>query len=359
MRKFKPEPLHRIGCSLFEAAGVTAADASTVVDHLVESSLFGHDSHGTIRFYEYVNKILDGDFNPQGRPDIVRAHGSTAVVDGGGALGQVGANLAIDLAVEKAREYGVGAVSLRNTCHIGRIGAYPLKAARQGFLGLACVNAGRLGYQIAPFGGIDGKISTNPLAFAAPRPDSEPFLMDITTSITAEGKIRLARNRGQRLPEGWIIDQEGRPSTDPEVMYGEKIGAILPLGGPSGHKGYAMGLQMEIMGGILSEEGCANGSRIFTSNGVLFTVYDPLSFIDQETYDREMKDLVSHVKSSRLQTGFDEILIPGELEFRNAAKRSEEGIPIDDKTWEQIGEVARKVGLDPQPWEGEAVGKAR
>ncbi len=356
MRHFKPDPLHRIGCTLFEAAGLSPADASTVIDHLVESSLFGHDSHGTIRFYEYINKILDGHFNPEGRPSILRERSSTAVVDGGGALGQVGANFAIDLAIAKAREHGVGAVSLKNTSHIGRIGAYPLKAAREGLLGLACVNGGRLGYQIAPFGGIDGRISTNPLAFAAPRPNSEPFLMDITTSITAEGKIRLARNRGQRLPDGWIIDQEGRPSTDPEVMYGESIGAILPLGGPSGHKGYAMGLQMEIMGGILSGEGCADGTRIFTSNGVLFTVYDPLCFTDQETYDREMRDLVSHVKSSRLQTGFNEILIPGDMEFRSAAERGEDGIPIDDKTWEQICEVARKVGLDPQPWEEAAVG---
>ena len=229
MPRFKCDVLHTIGCSLFEAAGASAADVSTVVDHLVESCLLGHDGHGTLRYYEYVEKILEGKFDPKGQPRVVQERGCTAVVDGGGGFGQVGGRLAIDLAMAKAGEHGVGAVALRNAGHVGRAGAYPLAAAQQGFIALAFVNAGRMGRQIAPFGGIDGKLSTNPLAFAAPRANSEPIVMDMTTSVVAEGKIRMARNKGERVPEGWIIDHSGRPTTDPEDYLGEPPGAMLPL----------------------------------------------------------------------------------------------------------------------------------
>src|SRR5437764_8950885 len=198
--------LRALGMELFTAAGCQPEDARAVVDHLVDSSLFGHDSHGTIRFYEYLRRIREGAFRTDARPAIVQETPCTAVVDGGGALGQIGGAYATELAIRKAREHGVAAVTLRNCSHIGRVGAYPLLAAREGMLGLAFVNAGRLGYQIAPFGGIDGRLSTNPVAFAAPRRGADPIMLDMTTSVVAEGKIRLAINQGKSVPEGWIID---------------------------------------------------------------------------------------------------------------------------------------------------------
>ena len=169
MPRFTPEKLRIIGYELLEAAGCSEEDSRAVVDHLVESNLFGHDSHGAIRFYEYAAAIREGRFKPSAQPEVVRDHPTVAVVDAGGAMGQVGATFATRLAIEKAKQYGVGTVALRNTSHIGRVGAYPLMAAREGFVGQIFVNAGHLGYQIAPFGGIEGKLSTNPLAFAAPR----------------------------------------------------------------------------------------------------------------------------------------------------------------------------------------------
>ncbi|MSR82910.1 MAG: Ldh family oxidoreductase [Candidatus Latescibacteria bacterium] len=351
MPNFRPQDLRQLGYDLFEKCGCSAEDACTVTDHLVDSSLYGHDSHGTIRYYEYVNQIREGRFNPRGTPQIVQEKACTAVVDGGGALGQVGAAFAARLAMSKAREKGVGVVALRNTAHVGRAGAYPLMAAREGLLGLAFVNAGKLGRQIAPYGGLDGKLSTNPIAFAAPRRNADPVMVDMTTSVVAEGKVRVYQNRGHQLPEGWIIDHQGQPATDPRAYTGKPPGAILPLGGVVGYKGYCLSFVVEILGGALSGEGCAAGERIMHSNGVLLTVYDLEQFTDLDSYYDELEILIGHVHTSRIDPRVGEILVPGEPEFRSARRREVEGIPVDDTTWSRICEAAKSVGLDPAPWE--------
>lgn len=352
--RFKPETLRRIGYTLFETAGCTLEDARAVVDHLVESNLFGHDSHGAIRFYEYARAIYEGRFQPRAAPEVVRDSPCAAVVDARGSLGQVGATFATHLAMEKAREHGIATVGLRNTSHIGRVGAYPLIAARAGLIGQIFVNAGHLGYQIAPFGGIDGKLSTNPIAFAAPRRGADPILVDMTTSIVAEGKVRIAINRGEEVPEGWLIDGEGNPTTDPNDFKADPPGAILPLGGRAGHKGYGMSMMVELLGGALSGQGCAAGERAMISNGVLLTVYHIEHFVDLDAYYDEVEALIRHVKSSRLTPGFEEILVPGEPEFRSARRREAEGIEVDERTWETICEAARDFGLNLERWEGDA-----
>lgn len=352
MPVISPEKLHRIGCEVLEAAGCTADDARSVVDHLVDSNLFGHDSHGAIRLPEYVKAIKDeGRFKARADVRIVRESPCTAVVDNGGALGQVGGSFAMRLAMEKARNHGTATVSLRRTSHVGRVGAYPLMAAREGLIGLAFVNAGRFGRQIPPFGGIDGRISTNPIAFSAPRRNADPVLVDLTTSVVAEGKVRVAANKGVRVPEGWLIDHEGNPTTDPTVIKGPPPnGAILPMGGIVAHKGYSLGVLVEILGGTLSGQGCAQGEQIVESNGVLFTVYDISFFSDLDWYYEEVEGMIQHVKASRTAPGFDEILLPGEPEFRLAATRRQEGISIDDTTWRQIEEAGIRVGLNPENW---------
>lgn len=349
--RFRPEMLHEIGYELFVAAGCSPEASRAVVDHLVESNLFGHDSHGVLRYYEYTQAIREGRFQPRAQPEIVQEHACGAVVDGHGALGQVGATLATHLAIRKAAEQGVATVALRNTSHIGRAGAYPLLAARRGMMAQILVNAGRLGYQVAPFGGIDGRLSTSPLAFAAPRRESPPILLDMTTSIAAEGKVRLALNRGDPVPEGWIIDADGNPSTDPVDFKGEPPGAMLPLGGSAGHKGYGLSLMVELLGGALSGQGCAAGERSLVSNGVLITVYSIPHFTDLDAYYDEVEALVRHVKSSRPAPGFKEILLPGEPEFRTARSRELEGIPVDDTTWSRIQAELRHFGVDPKRWE--------
>ena len=351
MPNILPGRLREVGFQLFEASGCTAEDARAVVEHLVESNLFGHDSHGAIRYYEYTRAIREGRFQPRAVPEVVRDKPSTAVVDAGGALGQVGATFAMNLAIEKARHNGLATVTLRNTSHVGRAGAYPLMAARhKNMIGLAFVNAGRLGYQIAPFGGLEGRLSTNPIAFAAPRPEADPILVDMTTSVVAEGKVRVAINQGVHVPDGWLIDAHGNPTTDPNDFRADPPGAILPMGGVVAHKGYSLSFVVELLGGALSGEGCAAGSRTMHSNGVLFTVYNIEHFTELSTYYLEVEDLLKHVKSSRLAPGFKEILAPGEPEFRSAQRKESAGIEIDETTWAMICQEGRILGLDPDSW---------
>ncbi|MAE65762.1 MAG: dehydrogenase, partial [Phycisphaeraceae bacterium] len=255
MPAFSPEQLTRVGCEIFEAAGCRPEDARAVVDHLVESNLFGHDSHGAIRFHEYAVGLRTGLYQADTAPKILRDAPCSAVVDGGGALGAIGGTFATNVAIEKAREHGLSAVALRNTCHIGRVGAYPLLAARAGLVCQILVNAGHHGVWVAPFGGIDGRLSTNPIAFAAPRRtedgEADPIMLDMTTSMAAVGKVWVAANRGLPLPEGWILDRDGRPSTNPNDLIAEPYGALLPLGGTVGYKGTGLGMLVEILGGAL------------------------------------------------------------------------------------------------------------
>ena len=345
------DALRRIGQDFFLALGCRPDDARIVTDHLVRSNLYGHDSHGVLRMYEYARAVSEGRYNPRGSPEVVREHACTAVVDANYGFGQVGAALATKLAIEKARQHGIASVSLRKATHVGRAGAYPLTIAQAGMIGVVYVNSGRLGVQVAPFGGIDGRLSTNPLAFGAPRRADPPIMVDMTTCTVADGKIRVATNLGKPLPAGWIIDAHGKPSTDPRDYWDEPRGAILPLGGPLGHKGYALSMMMELCAGGLSGQGMSAGDRRKPSNGALFTVYNIGHFADIDWYYDEVEALVGHVKSSRTAPGVAEVLVPGEPEYRTERERERAGIPIDETTWEKICASARQIGLEPASWE--------
>ncbi len=345
------DALRRIGYAYFSAVGCRHDDARIVTDHLVQSNLYGHDSHGVVHMERYGRAVWEEQrVDPRAVPEIVREHPCTAVVDAHNGFGQVGATFATELLLQKAQQNGVASVSLRNTSHIGRLAAYPLMVAQAGMIGLILVNAGRMGFQVAPFGGIDGRLGTNPLAFAAPRRADAPIFVDMSSSTVADGKIYIAANQGKPVPEGWFVDAEGNPSTNPHDYFGEPRGAVLPLGGPLGHKGFALSMMMEICGGGMSGQGMSQGDMRFSSNGVHITAYDIAKFTDPEFFFDEVEALVSHVKSSRTAPGVAEVLIPGEPEFRNERERQRNGIPIDDTTWEKLCAAAREIGLDPTSW---------
>ena len=345
------DALRRIGREFFTALGCRPQDAATVADHLVQSNLFGHESHGALRMYEYARAVSEGRIIPGSTPAIVSEHACAAVIDANDGFGHVGATLAAKMAIAKARRHGVASVALRRASHIGRAGAYPTMIAEAGLIGTAYVNFGRLGIQVAPFGGIDGRLATNPLAFAAPRRADRPIMVDMTTSTVADGKIRVATNLGTPLPEGWIIDAAGNPSTNPQDYWDEPRGAILPLGGPLGHKGYALSMMVELLAGGLSGQGMAAGDPRSPANAALFTAYDIGHFTDVDDYYDEVEALVRHVKSSRTAPGVAEILAPGEPEFRSERERLQAGIPIDETTWEKICAAARDLELAPEGWQ--------
>jgi uncharacterized oxidoreductase len=339
--------LEALGRRIFEAAGASPAEAEAIVSSLVRANLAGLDSHGVIRIPQYLGLVRQG-WMRFGQPvEVVRETATTAVLNGNWGPGQVCARRATELALDKARRWGLGAVGLHHSNHVGRLGEYVLQLAEAGLLGLAVVNNHGTAQHTAPFGGIQGRLATNPIAFAAPANGHPPLVLDMTTSIVAEGKIRVLRNRGQRVPEGWILDGQGRPTTDPNDFYGEPRGVLLPLGGQVGYKGFGLGLMVELLAGGLSGAGCSGAATAAAHPGnalfILAIAIDP--FLDRSAFEQQVADFFAYVKSAPRQEGVEEILIPGEPEVRTEQRRRAEGIPVDEETWRQIQEAAAGLGV--------------
>jgi uncharacterized oxidoreductase len=327
------------------AFGCPADEAAIIGDSLAKANLAGHDSHGIIRLEQYAKMVPTGEIVPGGRIEVVRETPCTAVLDGGWNFGQVVARRAVELGIEKARQYGSGTISVRHSNHLGRLGEYTLMAAEAGMVCFATVNNHGRGNLVAPFGGSDGRLSTNPLSFAAPGRE-RPILVDITTCVVAEGKVRLKKNAGQRVPEGWLINNQGLPTTDPEDLYTEPRGAILPFGGSVGHKGFALGVMVDILSGALSGAGCSQSSTCRLGNALYLQVIDPEKFVPRDEFLDQIEILRRHIKASPPAPGFQEVLMPGEPEFRAEERRLQEGIPVDDETWRQFADCARCLGVE-------------
>ena len=190
--------------------------------------------------------------------------------------------------------------------------------------------------------GREGRLATNPIAYAFPT-QGDPILADFSTSVTPEGKIRVYRNRGENLPEGWVQDAQGRPTIDPEQFYGPPRGGILPLGGVASHKGYALGLFVELLGSSLAGLACDDPGT--GGNGVCFVVIDPSRFVDLDTYRKLVSETREYMKSAEPAPGVEEVLVPGELEFRARQQRESIGVPVDPVAWQQIVEHAARLGV--------------
>ncbi len=345
MPNFTQNQLQKITTDIFEAGGVPSDEAEIIGELLVASNLAGHDSHGVIRIPQYIGLIDSGLIQPGAPMHTERESASHALLNGNWGFGHVIAQKAMSLAIEKAKSSTISAISVYNCNHIGRIGSYPLMAAEAGMVGITMVNAGGTALYVAPFGGSDGRLATNPLAIATPTRNGHPILLDITSSVVAQGKIRVAFNRGEPVPLGWLINSEGEPTQDPRDLMESPQGALLPLGGIAGHKGYALGLMIDILGGALSGAGCSGSGNTRLQNGVLMIALDIANFTALDDFYEHIDELIAHVKASPTAPEFDEILAPGDIEARQTERRQREGIPIDDETWRQIQETAMEVGL--------------
>jgi uncharacterized oxidoreductase len=327
---------------IFSALGAPAADAGWVATLLIRANLRGHDSHGVIRIPEYAAKVRKGEVDPTSPVTVLSETPTTACLDGGRGFGQVVARRGMELAITKAKAQGLSAVSLSRTGHVGRLADYAEMAAAEGLVGMLWANAVH-GLNVAPWGGAARRLGTNPHAIAVPGDGGPAMVLDFATSVVAEGKIRVKRNRGEQAPDGWFMDGEGRASTDPEKFYGEPRGAIYPA---AEHKGYGLGLAVEILGGILSGTGAAGpGSGLF-ANGTLMLCLDVTRFLPLADFHRQVAALFDWAKSAPLAPGAREILVPGEPEARLEAERRARGIPLDDETWRQIEAVAAELGLE-------------
>ncbi len=343
METLAADRLETLATRIFAALGVPDGDAHWVGQLLVRANLRGHDSHGVIRIPQYVGSIRKGETNPRPAMRVLQDTPTTAIVDGDLGLGQVVARRAAEVALDKAGRLGLAAVGVRRSNHIGRLADYAELAATRGFVGLVWANA-PTAHSVVPHGGLERRLSTNPLAIAVPGPDGGVALsVDMATSVVAEGKVRVKRNRKERLPDGWAIDPAGRPVTDPEVFYGPPRAGLLPVGA---HKGTALGLVVEVLGGILSGEGAIGDRTGPVHNGTFLLVIDVARFLPLIDFTGQVTDLVRYVKSAAPAPGTVAVQVPGEPEARSEAERRARGIPVEAETWRQIEEIAAELGVD-------------
>ena len=337
------ELIARLGTQLFHAAGTPEKDAKIAADALVLSSLMGHDSHGAMRIPEYLGFLEDRSLVAGAEVTVEKTGPTTAVVDCGYNFGAVGAGQAIETGIEIARESQTACVITRQCNHVGRLGAYVQEAADAGFIALATCNSPIYGHFVLPFGGREGRLATNPIAYGVPT-GGDPIVADFSTSVAPEGKVRFYRNEGKAVPDGWIQDADGNPTSDPNDFYGTPRGGILPLGGRAGHKGFALGLLVEILGSALAGTSSTD-SEVF-GNGVCFILIDPSSFCPLPQFRELMDETVAYMKSSPPAPGFDEVLVPGEIEFRTQRQRLVDGIPVDETSLQAMRDYADRLNVD-------------
>ncbi len=321
---------------LLVAVGSPRPASALVADVLVRASLVGHDSHGVMRLPSYVDLVETGRVRPAAEPRVIAEHGCTAVLEGQGGWGPVVAKRAMDMAIARGQQTGMAAVAVRGCSHVGRVGEYVEMAARRDMIGLAFVNSYGGGESVVPWGGRDRRLTPNPVAFAAPGGSAPLVLVDVTTSVLPEGKVRWAFQNGAPLPQGCIVDSEGRPATDPGRFYDDPPGALLPLGGVVGHKGTALAVAAELLAGILSGAGQSGGGSAEVGNGLLFMAMDIAAFVPLAQFVADVERLRRWVKSSRPAPGFSEVLFPGEPEEIAYRQRRREGIPVRSELWQWI-----------------------
>jgi uncharacterized oxidoreductase len=350
--KIQQAQLVDLAAKIFTAVGCQPEEAERVSRHLIEANLVGHDSHGAIRIPSYAQWIRDGKILPNQSIRVISENDAIAVVDGQFGLGQTIGEQAMQLGIEKSRRHGVAVIALRNSGHLGRIGDWAEMAAEAGLISLHFVNTSGAGNLVAPFGGIDRRLSANPIAAGVPVANGPPMILDMSACTIAEGKVRVALNKGECVPDGCLIDADGNPTNDPAVFYRDPPGAILPI---AGHKGYGLSMIIEMLAGALTGGSCTNPENSWrVVNSMLSIIIDRSFFGSAEAFFPEVTRFIEFVKSSRTTTPNGEILVPGEIEQRTKARRLKEGIELDETTWRQIWNTCQMLNVqheypDPEP----------
>ena len=337
--------LHAAISSILAGAGSNAREQKLVADHLVLANLTGHDSHGVGMLPNYIASAREGRHRVNGKAELVHDAGALLTFDGGTSYGQVVAFEAMETAIERVKQHGVAVVSIRNSNHVGRIGHWAEQCAAAGYVSIhfCCGFANRT--LVAPFGGTDARFGTNPFCAGFPLDDEEPIILDFATSKIAAGKVRVAMNKGETLPDEVLLNAKGKPTTDPKDLYVPPTGALLPIGG---HKGYGLAVICELFGGALSGGGTwtkAKLGRKVNVNNMFSIVVDPGRLGGREVMAEEARNFAEWVKASPPADGVERVLLPGEPERQRRKKRLADGIAIDPTTWGEVLAAAESVGV--------------
>ena len=337
------DKLREIATALLRGAGASDEEAAIVSRHSIDANLAGHDSHGIIQIPTYIDRIDVGHLVPQAPFEVVRDTSTITVIDGHWGFGYTVSEKAMRMTIDKAREHGVAATTVYRQGHVGRVTDYPVMAAEAGMIGMMTADSGRSAKQVVPFGGREARLGTNPICMAMPSNLEGPLFIDIATSAVAGGKISLALARGERIPEGWIVDKEGKPTTDPAAL--QQGGSSLPLGGEQGHKGYGLSVMVEIFSGILTGLGFGVEPSGRHNDGVFMAAFDVEAFRPLEEFKQEVTDFAMYLKETPPAPGFSQVYYPGELEHLTTQRKMKEGIEVEDATWERLRELATKYGV--------------
>lgn len=343
---FEADQLRLICTEIFKALKTPKESAEYVSDLLVEANLTGHDSHGVIRLPVYAHRIKMGAVKPNAEIKVVKETPNLSVIDGGWNLGQIVARHAMKLCIKKAKKSTIGLVLAHNCMHVGRLNVYTEMAIKQDMIGIMSVNSTT---SVTPFGGKSKQFGTNPLCFAIPAGKEKPMVLDMATSVWARGKIRVYLARGEKLPEGVFLDSEGNPTTDPN--WYNKEGLLRTLGDIVGYKGMGLSLLVEVLTGALTGAGCSNSEEYrsrpyYGGNGVFMMAINVKQITDLEDFKKRVDDLFFKVRTSPTTPGCNEIMIPGEPERREKAKRLNEGIFVEEATWKNITSLAEELGAE-------------
>ena len=336
------QQLLEFATAVYAGQGVPEADARLIADTLVQADLWGHQSHGVLRLGWYLDRLRNKVMNPLTTPEFVVDAGGIAVIDGHDGVGHVLTKLAAEEAIKRAKVHGIAAVGVRMSNHFGTCMYYTLMGARAGCVMMLTSNGGPA---MAPWGGRKKIIGTNPWSIAAPAGRHAPFVVDMANTGVARGKIYLARNKRQPIPEGWAINADGAPTTDPQEAID---GIILPM---AGHKGYAIAAMVDMMSGVL------------TGSGFLSTVHSPYKTAEKSNcghflmavnieamqplaaFNARMEQFIAEIKAVPLAQGCDEVFYPGEMEARNDVRNRRQGLQLPDDTIADLQRIAGETGL--------------
>ncbi|MBC8291034.1 MAG: Ldh family oxidoreductase [Planctomycetes bacterium] len=340
--------LLEFGVSLLAAGGANEHEAAVVGRSLVQANLRGHDSHGVMRIPFYIKQVQDGKLNAGSTLQVVHETSGSVVGDGNWGFGQVLSRDLTERLIEKAGEAGIASGSLRQSAHIGRLGEYAEMAAEKNMSAIICANTHGAAQRVAPVGGKRPRLGTNPICIGMPGGKDGPFVLDFGTSAKAEGKVRVKKIAGEKVPDGWVLDPEGNPTNDPNQLYGDPPGTILPMGGDQAYKGFGLSFMIEMLCGALSGSPCAYPNPPApVGNAAFFIVINPSQYAGFEHLKTEVENLEEYVRSVPRIDGVDEIFLPGDPERRVMATRQESGIPLDAGNWNALLALATELGVTP------------
>ena len=340
--RIDPDRLLKFATAVYVAAGMREKDAHLCADTLVQADLWGHQSHGVMRLSWYTARLKSCVCDPQATPDIIVDAGGLALIDGHDGMGQMVAAMAVDEAIRRAKAHGIAAVGVRNSNHFGTALYFTLRAARAGCVAFLSTNASPA---MAPWGGRTKTVGTNPWSWACPAGSYAPMVLDIANTGVARGKVYLAKQKGERIPEGWAINSAGAPTTDPAEAI---EGIILPM---AQHKGYAIALMMDMLSGVLT--GSGYGTEVAgpyqaerrSRAGHLMVAINIEAMQPLAEFNTRMEALIEQIKSVPLAQGFEEVFYPGEIEAQNHARNQRDGLWLPEDTLHDLRKLAKSYQL--------------